>query len=262
MSRSLAIVAVTLLTAFVCLAGDDPVVQPTQIIETRMRQIAKGDPDRWDSPGLTVLLRISGPAIKNARLAEPPKITEAKDDTGADLMPPKDDEIRDGGHFMMGIGEHDEAKDVVAVSVRLKLPARKATRIATLTGQVTLNSGGEEKVVNTAGLAQLVNKDIESADLKAAGVTIRVLPAEDKTGKSLKLRIGGSTQAIMSVDVLDAAGESLVQGTGTSTDEKGVTETTYDLSGPMDAKTTLKVTVLIGQKKVVAPFTLKDVDLP
>lgn len=262
MSRSVTIAAVVSVACLVSLAADDPVVQPTQVIETRIRQIAKGDPDRWDAPGLTVLLRISGPAIKNARLAEPPKITEAKDDTGADLMPPKDDEIMDGGHFMMGIGEHAEAKDVVPVSVRLKLPARKATRISTLTGQVTLNSGGDEKVVNAAGLAELVNKDVENADLKAAGVTIRVLPSEDKSGKSLKLRIGGSTQAIRSADVLDAAGESLVQGTGTSTDEKGVTETTYDLSKSMDAKTSFKMTVLVGQKKVTAPISLKNIDLP
>ena len=262
MSRSLLFSSVALLAVLVGLAvADDPSVQPTQVVETRVRQLVKGDQPAWDAPDLMVHLRITGRDIKLAKMAEPPTITEAKDDTGADLMPPKDDLSRDEhAPFLMGIGERDDPKDAVDVPLHLKVPARNAKSIATLKGQVTLLAGGQEKAVSTADLAKLADKDIDSADLKAAGITVRIVGVEAE-GKKLKLRVSGAVQAIKSGDVLDG-GESIVQGTGVTTDEKGNTETTYDLSKPLDAKTTLKIAVIVGQKKLVVPFALKGIELP
>ena len=71
----------------------------------------------------------------------------------------------------------------------------------------------------------------------------------------------GPSDAIKEVKILDAGGQSL-SDSNWSMGSAAKRTIQYELSRPIDARTTLNIHVVVGQKTVAVPFELRDVELP
>ena len=247
--------------------------KPAEILETRYERLIK-QPNVFssDQSALRVTLQVDGPAAKGATKWGKLKLTEAVDDTGKDLKPKSEGGFNmsfGGGEDLQDINRFgmDEGKTAFDVPVDLALPERKATRLKSVKGEFAVLAGGEQKVVTVAKPKSQVGRSIDDDALKAAGVTMKFpKPGDSAFGGSsgagnALVETGGKADVIRSVEILDAAGESVSQGYSSSTLD-GTTATSYDLNKPLDDAMTVKVTLLTGQKEVVVPFEVKNVKLP
>lgn len=240
-------------------------IKPITLTERRVRQIEKPKENFFSQPGgVEVELRIQGDAVKGATAWGKLKFTEAKDDTGADLTPKDSLNFGDSFSKLMEPFGQDKPKvrESFEVTLNLAQPARKAMKIASLKGEFQVLAGGTEKTVNVAKLKSMVGKALEHADLKAAGLEIKV--AEIKKEGAMEvvaLSVKGDLKAIKEGSIVDAAGKPLSMGHFTMTMNE-VTTIGYHCEKAVDDAAALKLTLIIGQKTVTVPFALKDLDLP
>lgn len=279
MIRSALIAAMVLSSAGAASAAPDAPIdttvtaKPTEIVETRIEKLIKDDRMfSSEHSGVAVKLRIAGAAVNNAAAYGKLKLTEAIDDTGADLRPKPAAKMvafggaGDGDRFTeihrFGMREDDKSRESFDMSIDLVLPARKATRIVSLKGTFEVQAGGQEKLVTVANPKSLTGKSIDDPVLKSAGLTVQIESPKGAGGtNSLPLKVKGNSAAIKKVEIVDAAGksisdQSMSMGTG---DER---TTTYTLNKPLDDTITLKIHVLAGLKNVNVPFDLKNLALP
>lgn len=169
--------------------------RPVSVSETRERTV--GDTPGQPSSalfftGLRVKLRLEGPAAAGASKVGRLKITEAADDAGTDLR--DKDQLKWGEQFQdvsrFGQSDKDKAAGGFEYEMKLGLPARKAGAIARLKGELQVLSGGEEKTVSVPAVRKLAGKAVEDPALKAAGITLKVLPSP--AGGAEELGAGGA----------------------------------------------------------------------
>jgi hypothetical protein len=241
-------------------------VQPAEVSETRVATLIK-KPNVFSSDvsRLAVKLNVDGPEVKGATKWGKLKIAQAVDDAGTDLKPkqegisfgPGGDDLEEINRFGVDEGKKDGPFDV---TLRLGVPARNATAIASLKGEFAVLAGGEEKVVSLTKLKSMQGKPLDDPALKAAGVSgTFAKPAGNDPAVAVEYK--GGTDAIKEVEIVDAAGNSVSSGRF-STGFGGVQSVNYLLSKPLDDTMTMKLHLIVGQKAVTVPFELKDVKLP
>lgn len=267
------------------------VVTPVQVTETRQKDLLPDQGVRMGpSTGLTVTIRLDGPEVKNATQYGKVKITTATDDAGTNLQ-------AQGNNSFMGLGSDqfqpfrqtgtmmDFGKPAPAapasnhdVELSVGLPARSAKKIAVLRGELQVLAGtGQAKAVLVKNPQTMAGKALTDPVLKQAGVTVKVLdkkaaaangmPADMPmmgnmgNGPSVSVEISGNPNAIESMDVVDAGGQSVANGSFDMTTDNVMTKT-IQLSKPLSPAMTLKLGVSVGQKAITVPFELKDIDLP
>jgi hypothetical protein len=246
--------------------GEPPKVAAVGAREVRGTNRIEPDSSSSGGPGLTVTLRVEGldqPA-RSGRVV----VTEAKDDTGADLKP----ELRSGG-----AGEPTEfppatrrtgantVEELPAFYARvpLKLPARQARKLASLKGEIRLVTGGGDKPkpIKIPGINTLYGKTVDHPDLARAGVTVQVAEHSEIEPLVLSVMISGRVPRDASVSVIDADGKSITAG-GSGSVGDGAAYWQTHLKRPLRDSDALTVSVPVGQKPVTVPFELKDVELP
>jgi hypothetical protein len=255
---------VMLLAASAALAADVVSVKPTEISETRVKQIVKGN--SWDKSGLEITLHVEGATVDAATAFGKMKFTTAVDDAGGDLKPkeekgffsgPSEDKFNKIDRFM-------QEKGAKGFDVRLKLalPKRSAKTIKEIKGEMQVLAGGDEKVVEVKNLATQAGKSIDDPALKAAGLQIKFTKAQADASKTdLPVEVKGDPNNIKEVEILDASGQKINQGYSSGS-FGGAEQISYMLSKPLDDTMTMKIHVLVGQKTMPVPFDLTNLELP
>jgi hypothetical protein len=240
------------------------VVRPVMLSETRER--ALGDAAKRGGTGfftgLRVKLLIDGPAVRDAAKVGRLKLVEATDDLGADLRDKEQlkwcEQLQDVNRF--GTFDSDKGSGF-EYELRLGLPARNATAIARLKGELTVLAGGQEKVVTVAAARTLAGTAVNDPALSAAGISLRIAQSQGKKD-SLAVELTGDFDAIKEVKVLAADGINVMTGAWWS-EAAGTRSVSYMLSRPVDdADARLELRLAVGQKKLAVPIELANLPLP
>lgn len=250
-------------------------ITPVTITESRTKELAQSEAQKnaflQSGPGgLVVTIRLEGKEVEGALEFGKLKIAEALDDTGASLKPEAGGGGFGGGDgfrkFSFGRFDDSEPAETL-IPIELKLPARKATKLTKLKGEVSVKAGGEKKVVSATKLTALKGKNLKDPALTEAKLKVQLADEADADANlgpadsTLMLKIIGDSAAIQKIELVDAQGETVSQGHSSSTFGN---KTDYGLfiSKPVDDSMTLKIELVVGQKVVKVPFDLKDIPLP
>jgi hypothetical protein len=249
-------------------------VQVVRVDEQRVRELAPDAGQAAPTGQVTLTLRLGGAELAGATEYGRVRITDATDDTGTSIKPEQvalsDDVFMPlGGSF--GGGGARAAAGPPEIQVSLAAPARAATRIARVKGEVQVKAGGRAAVVNVAGVPGRIGKRVEDPALKAARLTVTIidpkaanaedLPPEAAGGNTLTVKIVGDNSAVKRIEVVGPDGQPVSPGRS-RVGSGDTTVHTLMLERPLDASMALKIDVLSGQKLVRVPLDLKDVPLP
>ena len=272
-------IAVTLILLFALLpqpgvassAGSKPAAESAEIkaravgvSETRERRLADDKGARGMFAGLKVTLRFDGPVARGVSKVGRLKLTEATDDTGADLRD-KDqlrwcEQLQDVSRF--GQSEKEKAAGVFDYDLRLGLPARSAKAVKNLKGEVQVLAGGREVVVSLPAVRKLAGRPVEDADLKAAGLTLKINASPAGKKNSVEAELTGDFDAIREVKVLSPDGSNKMAGSWWS-ESGGKRTVSYMLSEPLeDDAARLELRIVVGQKTLSVPVEIADLALP
>jgi hypothetical protein len=248
-------------------------VKVTSVQETRARSLVEDDVKEGlrTAMGMTTLrvtIELEGEAIAGATQYSQLRFTAA-DDKGNALKAQEAFIPRGKGFIpldrsLMWLGRPAPA-DRIRLELNLDSSKREATRLATLEGSVKLLTGKPVDVL-IGDLEKLVNKPLENPELAEAGIKATLAQFNTKgagVGSYVKLKVAGKVEALAKVDVVDASGKSLSQGSGVSRGFAGgpsMYEVFGDAALPAGAK--MKITLLTDLKEMEVPIKLKDVPLP
>lgn len=196
-------------------------------------------------------------------------VTEATDDTGADLKPAPGPVGDDGTtefppvRRQTGAQTYEELPGFYAPA-KLKLPARQARKLASLKGEIRVLAGGGDKpqTITVPNVKSLGGKTASHPDLSRAGVTLQVAEPSQIDDRGLSVMISGRTPRDVSFSVIDADGKRISRGGSGDGSGGGARYWRIDLERPLRDSDSLTVSLPIGQKQVTVPFALKDVELP
>ena len=244
-----------------------------RVTETRVSDLSGGD-NFAVLQGLQLVVKVAGEGVAGATKFGKTKLTEATADTGESLL-----EDEKGSRSMTDLGfvsvaeaggmwggnEQDAAKGGFNLTLQLKNPPRVAKSVKSIKGTFTILAGGEETLVEVDDPKSQAGKMIEDPALKAAGLTLRMLAAEDAGAmggqQMIQIELTGGESVIADVQVLNAAGDDIKQGSWRS--ESGAKKQIgYMLSEAPDEKTVLQLKLMIGQKAIEVPIDLNDIKLP
>jgi hypothetical protein len=232
------------------------------VSETRERRL--DDKGRGMFAGLKVTLRFDGPVARGVSKIGRLKVTEATDDAGTDLRD-KDqlrwcEQLQDVSRF--GQSEKEKAAGVFDYDLRLGLPARSAKAVKNLKGEVQVLAGGREVVVSLPAVRKLAGRPVEDADLKAAGITLKVNASPSGKKNSIEAELTGDFDAIREVKVLSPDGSNKMAGSWWS-ESGGKRTVSYMLSEPLeDDAARLELRIVVGQKTLSVPVEIADLALP
>jgi hypothetical protein len=249
-----------------CLLGADQAEKPklsaVRLYEQRNKFIAR-ETSIGGYERLAVTLRLEG--IKDVRSYGNLKVTEAKTDTGADLIRrPKDQ----GSFFgITNVPSFDVVRDYqsktgkVDVEVLLHRTPRGAKKVS-LKGSLEVLTGGRTTHIDFAKYRGV--EALEDDALKAAGLKIGMDKEDRNTDTQLSYRITGDNSTLLEISLVDASGAKIKTSGGyyysRSSYRRGGS---YSLSSsqkiPPDAK--LRVTLIKGGKRTTLPFA-HDLELP
>jgi len=269
--RPMMILMLLVSVAFQLNAADDKNEIDVRVerIEELRSKVAQGTSEIAGSSSLMLHVLLKGDLIAGAvRMGE--LTFKAKDDLGNDLKMRSNwiDEKEFRSVDRSGRGLEDAlASETIRVELMMDAPLRKAAKLATVEGSIKLLVGSPvDVVIDMPG--EKVNKEIEDASLKAAGVKVMLMSFNPKGGAGLgvyaRFRIIGKEWAITSLAVLDEKGKVLSKGSGGGSGVGIVPSITYEIYGedPLPEGAKLRLTVLKDVKAVAVPIALKDVELP
>jgi hypothetical protein len=232
--------------------------------DLRIAQLGDAPWDEPDLEGLEIVLRVRGPADTNKYGMV--KLTEAIDDLGTNLLQDEDGWRSMNESKFASISENSGLWDgaerdagVFLLSLHLKNPPRKATKLKRVKGEFQMLVGGEAKEVEIANPAALVDKTIDHPVLSEAGLKLAMGKSNDKA--ALEMEVKGDDTLIAAMDVISGDGESIKLGSFSS-EFLGRKMLGLILSVPPDEKSVLKIRLMVGQERVTMPIELKDIDLP
>ncbi|MFI5379512.1 MAG: hypothetical protein ACHRHE_09460 [Tepidisphaerales bacterium] len=251
-------------------------VKVVKVTDNRVQEMPGGA-----SSDLTIRVRVGGDLVNGATAWGNVKFAEAVDDLGTDLRPGENwfADARREFHTvnpssvtvnLSDVRSFEEAlltavnkKPESGFEIHLSVPSppRKAERIKRIKGEFQVTSGGEEKVVRIGGLKTDKERVVEDAQLKAAGLEVKILPrTKEDDDKTIHVEIRGYTHVIKKDDVLDAVGKSVVDGG--SGGGWGHIDRKYYTVRTVEESFVVQLRVLVGQKTVTIPFEFTDVPLP
>lgn len=253
------------------LADDKPRVTAVFLAEVREagdeRTVADEPRSKLD---LTVVLRIDG--LSNPARFGRVIITEAKDDVGTDLVPPRERgqaaDTTELPEFTRPVGKPgsnmiEDVPGAFTARVQLRPAARRARRIASLKGEVQLLAArdGKPTVIRVPGIAAWRGKTVEHAELTRAGLTLQVAAAGPGDPPEMGVLLSGQLPRKPDLWVEDAAGQELFTGSGGETG-KGTSIQLVKLRRPLRDTDVLTIKFPAVQTPVTVPVVLKDVELP
>jgi len=241
-------------------------VTPQRIEEARAL-IFKDDKVSRTPASLKLVLALDGPEAESATQYGRVKIEEATDNTGASLIPSHDafhdpSKFRDYAnaffrHSKFG-AKTESAKPQVELD--LALAARSAARIAHLRGSLQLSDGGKTNTVELGGLKSAGKKMVPLPN--GAPVTLTIAAPDGENVRSLSLETTGDDSALASVEIVDADGKRVSNGTSKWSINGGPVKQSLGLTKPLDASMKLVVKMISDRKFTQVPFDLKDIPLP
>ncbi|MBL8794464.1 MAG: hypothetical protein JNM56_11205 [Planctomycetia bacterium] len=237
-------------------ASDVPAARPVEVREERTRTLEKTV--FAGTNALTVKAVLQGPAVKQAAKFGNIKVSEARDDTDADLIVKGDSFNATNQPELKPISDFNRKDDQLTFDLRLQPPARAAKSV-TVKGTVDLIVGGTRVNADFPKVKALANTELNHAELAALGVKLKLAKIE----KSINYTMEGNEAVIEEIVLLDKAGKKIEsQGRGSFRLGKG--PKTFDISfgQPIDADATLRITLLKGAKQVAVPFTFDKLQLP
>jgi hypothetical protein len=251
-----------------CLPAADDAAKPklsmATAVEERYKSADKKDTFTYVSH-LRATFRMDG--CKNVRSYGNLKVSEAKADTGEDLvLRSKDPRVVTGISDVRGFtAVQDYQIKSGRIDVRVELNAApRAAKTFTLKGTVELLVGGEPTNVDFADvLSKEDNEALKDDAFTAAGLKVTVLKEKGgSTGRSVRYAVEGNNSIVKEINVVDADGKVLPVGhTWYPTGTGGTSHVrTSSQQLPKDAK--LRVTIYKGAKTVKVPFAFDGVELP
>ena len=282
-------IVLTLALALPLLAQTKPVDVAVEQVNDRRSKGAFGE--------LNVALQLK--TIKSSEVAASRVIvTAATDDTGRDLRPEEQmDELYPNirGSLFTKAGEDPP----VSVSVKLKNPARNATRVSEVRGEIELYMPGKDpnSVAEIAKFSTMTGKPLAHKALKANGIELAFLSASEIAatkkrlaeakrkeykeagfeGEDLETYVNNYMESALSLDENDSAVRLedpngriqeivYIDGAGetkrvTMHENEGVTILST-WGGPPKADWKMRVSMKTAKNVVKHAFVVKDVKLP
>lgn len=247
-SRTIAIGALLLLRATAAAALEQPDVRVVAGDVTDAR-FAGGH--RAGGLSLTVKLRGDGMDGVEALRILP---TEARDDLGNPLLP--ESEGAPAFRDLRGVRGEE--------TIALRSPAREAASFL-VSGRVELFIPGRDPgaVVKVAAALAHPGKPLASAGLKAAGISLVLLPRAGQPKEIVSLR--GRTEdfdRIRSIRILRPDGKEIPVGSRGSLSDEGTTAMSLEAVEPVPGNAALVFTIVTEKACALVPFELKDIPLP
>jgi len=231
-------------------------VKPIEIRDERVRAFAKEQ--SFGMTMLTVRGELKGPAVVQAAKYGNLKVTEATDDTGADLAIKDDSFFKTNQPELKSISQFERNDDRLFFNVRLKNPARTAKKVS-LKGALDLLVGGKRVNADFAKVRSLAGTELKNPDLAALGIKIKLA----KVDKSVNYIMEGNLGLIDEVIVLDSAGKKMENGGhGTFSIGKGPPTHTINFAQDIPADATLRFVLLKDAKTLTVPITFTNLELP
>lgn len=266
MSASLLVVALAILPDLSVFRQDPVAIEakPVRVLETRMRDLRSAPQPGIESESsrCEILCELRAPWLAEAtRWGQ--LTLQARTDDGASLVAakrvfgPTSTDLQAIDRHAMFFGEETIPSDVLHVDLPLALPARSATKIVTLVGNMTIEVGRPKEVVVDA-LKTQVGKVLDDPTLRAIGTRATLTSLRET---ELVLQLHGGLDGILEVDVADAAGKTLVQGRGWSgfNDDR---EYTFQFESPLPETARLVIRTNAGTTRRRVTFAVRDVVLP
>lgn len=260
------IVRIAAILSMISLAGAAVDIVPVRVDETRTLIIHDDGVSR-SSTGLTLTFSLAGPEAESAVKYGDLTIEEAVDDTGASLIPDKNDmfnapkKFKDFSNaFFRKSSIANGQPPAPEIELTLAVPKRSATKIARLRGTVSLASAGTEK---TFELANLKSPGKRTMDIPAsANLTITVDAVSGDHVRKLEIELTGNEDAVESLEVVDASGRKVSNGMSSWFMDNGPIHRSIDLRKPLDDSMKLVAKIDLDRKFTKVSFDLKDVSLP
>lgn len=237
-------------------AAAAPVARPVEVHDERVKTLEKTL--FAGSNALTVRGVLQGPAVKQASKFGNLKVSEAKDDTGADLIVKGDSFAATNRPDLNAISDFARKDDKLNFDIKLKTPIRAAKSIS-VKGTIDLVVGGARVNADFPKVKALANSELKHAELTALGLKFKLAKVE----KSISYTMEGNEALIEEIVLLDKAGKK-IESQGTSSFSFGKGPKNYDLGfgQAIDPDATLRITLLKGAKQVAVPFAFDKLELP
>ncbi len=244
-------------------AAEQPQLSPRYFFEQRNRTVASGFTSIGGFERLELRLELKN--IKDVRSYGNLRITEAKTDTGVDLIRrPKDKEAFFGTTnrpIFETPTQYESRSGKVWIEVLFDKTPRTATKV-TIRGSLDVLMGGKPADIDFANISKLQGTTLQNKKFTAAGMTIKVKKARYKN--KVELIASGNNSILSDITVVDNAGKKISSRTisysykGTS--DKCFYRITSSQKIPADAK--LRVIIIQGGRIHTLPIRLKNYNLP
>ena len=264
-------------------------VSVLSVMETRFADLQKKDSKQssmfsFSSFGmenenaLRITIELQGEAITNATHFGKIKLSKATDDTGKTLslhenfkvgMSELAEQFAKIDRNMMYFSMSEAPKDRIKVDLKFEKPSRKATKIKTMQGSVSVRTGTPQDVTIDS-IKAMAGKKLSDKALEQAGIQITVVDPKKAggffssgkdDGMSVALQVAGELDALLEMDLVDANGTDLNASTMWST-SGSTAEYTLIADEKLPATTKLKVQVSVGAKTIDVPFSINNLTLP
>ena len=240
-------------------------VSVVAVTERRTKVIVADPTLYYSKPRLEVTLRFQGSDVAKATRYRGLKIDSVTDDKKTNL-----DIQRFSGRYWNRLDRQYNytkktaaPKDLWDHRIALKSPARGATSITSLKGQLGLSLSDTVSVsFPLAKLKALVGKELEGDVFKTAGLKVTL---KSFTGKRASIEFAGANretrEKLISLKLVDGQGKSLSTGDYVYAGFRNGSGSVSILKDP-PAGSQLKIAVETKRKDVVVKFDLSDIPLP
>jgi hypothetical protein len=234
------------------------------LMEERNKGVGKDNSSGLYS-NLYARFRIEG--AKNVRSYGNVKVTQAKTDTGEDLIRrPKDPKAVFGITDVPGfkaVYDYQTKTGMIDVEIILRAAPRSAKKFK-LKGTVEVLVGGEPTNIDIPDILAKEDKEVlKDEPFTAAGLKIIVVKGRrGKAGHTVAYEVEGNNSIVKEINVVDGSGKLILTGnTWYSTRTGGQSHVrTSSQKLPKDAK--LRVTIFKGAKISKLPFGFDNIELP
>jgi len=234
-----------------------PTVRPIEVREDRVRQLVK-ERSFGNVSVLTVRGELKGSAVTQAAKFGNLKVTEANDDTGADLISKDDFFSKTNRPEMKSIDKYERQEDRLPFDIRLKTTARIAKKIS-LKGSIDLLIGGKRANADFPKLRSLAGTELKHVELAALGIKIKLVKVEKS---AIEYTIDGNQGPIDEVVLLDKSGKKIESTAGTFSVGKGPVIHQNNFAQEIGADSTLRIVLLKDAKTVTVPIAFANLELP
>ncbi|MFQ5733741.1 MAG: hypothetical protein ACE5KM_17525 [Planctomycetaceae bacterium] len=256
-------ILLTLSSAGALRAQDGIKVTAVQVNDNRVKLLVE-DPNRYKpTSSLAIRLRFKGAEMAKATRIGKLKIDAATDDLKASLKRDRSfvgsrlSRIYRSSSYVSK--KNPTPKDQYDYTIYVKAPARAATKLAALKGQVTFSISDTASVsIPVAKLKGMVGKQIEDDVLKTAGLKVTL---ESFSGKAARVKFTGEKrERFLELNFNDGQGKRLSYGYAYSGFRTGSGSVSSFKALPEG--TVLKLVIETKRKDVTVKFDLKDIPLP